>query len=213
MEKQKAKISLDDILDELVYSSEPMTAASVERIVKRYPEFKREIAEFVAAWAVTESVDESDISDIEVSQEEILRLQSLTLNYLSQHRPVRTNPSEDEVHLVRAALDTYRGETLITRLTNDLGFGNWTELTAFILNGVINPAPKYVMRKLAEMLTVPVEAVETALMVNERRRLVHLSSKTKPRAESTSFSWEQAIQTLPANEAEKNRLLALSDRN
>jgi len=209
MEKPKAKTSLDDALDELVYSSEELTSSSVERIVKQYPEYKREIAEFVAAWLVTESIDESDISDIKVGQEELLRLQSFTLNYLHQHRSSSAK-SDDEVKLVRAALNSYRGETLITQLTNDLGLANWTQLTAFVLNGVIRPTPKYVMRRLSEILTVPAEAVESALMVNERRRVVHLSSRTKPRSESRSLSWTEAVAALPADEAEKKRLLALS---
>lgn len=211
MEKSKADTSLDDVLDELVYSSETMSASLVEEFVEKYPEYKREIADFVAAWLVTERVEDSDISAEEVSQEELLRLQSLTLNYLHQQRLSVARANDAEIKLVRAALDTYRGAAMIGRLTTDLGLASWTQLTAFILTGVIKPAPRYLMRRLSEILTVPADAVESALLVDGRRRLVHLSSKTKPKSQDRSLSWAEAVAQLPADDKEKKRLLALSE--
>ena len=205
-----ASPSLEDIIDELFYSSEEMNAELVREYVRRYPQYEHELLDFSVHWVAARPLDDSCLTENKISEKCLLFLQSRILNQLYSSG----QPSSDKAGLtleVEHALANIKGAKALREVSEVLGFGEQRILLSKILNGNITNIPDSVLNKLAEYLKWSFDTVNLA--VNKRIEfLCSYKSSGKPEIPRKE-TWEEAIERLNAAPEEKKRLLAMGNRN
>ena len=205
-----ASPSLEDVIDELFYSSEEMNAELVRDYVKRYPQYEHELLDFSMHWATSRPLDDSCLTKNHISEKCLLSLQSRILNQL--YSGGQSSSDKAEVALeVATALANIKGAKALREVSEALALGEQRILLSKILNGNITNIPDLVLNKLAEYLKRPFDVVN--LVVNKRKELL-LAYKASGKPEiPRKETWEEAIARLHAAPEEKKRLLAMGNRN
>lgn len=205
-----ASPSVEDVIDELFYSSDEMNAELVQEYVKRYPQYERELLDFAVHWAASRTLDDSCLTENRMSEKRLLSLQSTVLNRLYKGEPSspgRTNLTFEG----EPALANIKGAKALREVSEVLGFGEQRILLSKILNSNISDIPDLVLDRLAKYLHWSVDAVRLA--VNQQKDLLHAyKSSAKPDIPRKE-TWEEAIARLNAAPEEKKRLLAMGNRN
>jgi hypothetical protein len=101
MRKNEEGVRLDDVLNEWVAEDEKPTAESLKRWVGRYPQYRRELVEFAAAWA--EQTLLPPAPGLEAGEEERIvdRVMSHALN-VSFNRDGRAQCRQPEVNAIKS---------------------------------------------------------------------------------------------------------------
>jgi len=196
--------SLEDVLDGLFLRDDAPTAEEIVQACQAHAEFREEILEFASLWVAQDALPEPTASDLEVSEASVMRLQSRVLNAL--HAAARPAESAD---VVRAAIATMAGNRLkfAARAT---GLNSTTLVTKILTKTVIDP-PAGVLVRLAEFLNVGMASL-SELLGPELAGQKSYKSADRPMA-GRRETWDQAINSLAVDEAEKSRLLAMQDRS
>jgi hypothetical protein len=200
--------SLDEVIDELFYSSGEMSPEIVKDYVNRYPQFERELLDFAVHWAASVPLDDSCLSEEGMSGESLLSLQSRVLKRLyevDQSTSGQTKTLSD----AQMALAAIKGAKALGAVSEALGIGDHRILVTKILNGTISNPPRFVLAQLADYLQKPIEAIALALQSHQRLSYSFKASK-KPVAPGQE-TWGDAVARLNANPNEKKRLLRMSE--
>jgi hypothetical protein len=199
------RLSLEEVLDEFFFSAEKPTPAMVVRACEAYPEYRQDIMELAALWSAYESSPEPAAEALgEVPEESVSRLQSYVLNLL--HQKKSKPASEADIEAARAAIEQLAGGNL-RRAAAAAGLGKSTLLLQKVLTRRIRDIPRSVLDSLAQYLNVWTGALETLLGPRIGGSMSY-KSLDKPNAPAVE-TWEEAVQALPEDSAEKHRLLAL----
>lgn len=199
--------TLDDVLNEFVAEYERPTSEALETWVGRYPQFRRELIDFVAAWVEETTLPESAELTIEEEERTVDRAMSHALN-------VSFNRDEQSHH-------QQPGEKTITSLTGEAknagmsvadfakGCGLDLVLITKLNNRQILPEtiPSRLVNHIARLVGRTVEGVREYLG-RQPQLLSGLSfmSKKKPRrVERERFA--DAVRASSLSEAEKARWL------
>ena len=75
---------LEDVLDALIAADEAPGPVALDRWIREYPQFERELVDFMASWtlmnsAVSPSVDQEELADEEVKADERLMLRGMSI--------------------------------------------------------------------------------------------------------------------------------------
>jgi hypothetical protein len=199
--------TLDDVLNEFVAEHERPTSEALEMWAGRYPQFRRELIDFVAAWAEEITLPESPELTIEEEERIVDRAMSHALN-LSFNRDGQSHPQQ-------------LGEKTMTSLTGEAknagmsvadfakGCGLDLALIAKLNNRQISPEtiPSRLVSHIARLVGRTVDGVMEYLggppqLLSE----VSFMSKKKPRRfERQSFA--DAVRASSLSKAEKARWL------
>src|SRR5579883_525319 len=207
MTRNEKAPTLDDVLNEFVAEYEGPTSEALEVWVGRYPQFRRELIDFVEAWAEQTVLPEAPELTADEEDRIVDRAMSHALN-VSFKRDAESHPEES-------------GEKAITSLTGEAknagmsvtefakGCGLDLALIAKLNNRQIlaDTIPSRLVSHIARQIGRTIDGVMEYLkgppqLLSE----VSFMSKTKPQGfERQSFSY--AIRTSSLSEAEKARWL------
>jgi hypothetical protein len=200
-------VTLDDVLNEFVSEYERPTCEALETVVGRYPQFRRELIDFVAAWA--EQIMLPEAPELTADEEERIvdRVMSHALN-VSFNRDRESHPGQS-------------GEKPITSLTGEAknagmnvadfarGCGLDLVLIAKLNNRQILPEtiPPRLVSHIARLLRKTAGSVAEYLAGSPQMMSgVSFMSKKKPRRfERESFA--DAVRASLLSKAEKARWL------
>jgi hypothetical protein len=199
--------TLDDVLSEFVVEYELPTSEGLEMWVARYPQFRRELIDFVAAWVEETTLPESPELTIEEEERIVDRAMSHALN-------VSFNRDEQSHH-------RQPGEKTITSLTGEAknagmsvadfakGCGLDLVLITKLNNRQIFPQtiPPRLVSHIARLVGRTAEGIKEYLGgPPQLLSAVSFMSKKKPRrVERESFA--DAVRASSLSEAEKARWL------
>jgi len=103
-------ISLDDVLDAMMLEESDPSYAALVRWTERYPQYREDLADFFATWAM----QAEETEDVEIDEERLVQLGvQYALHLLRppvadvEHKPVSLGPFDE---LVLAAMFIVRGE-------------------------------------------------------------------------------------------------------
>jgi hypothetical protein len=197
--------TLDDVLNEFVAEYERPTSEALEMWVGRYPQFRRELIDFVAAWAEETTLPESPELTIEQEERIVDRAMSHALN-VSFNRDGQSHPQQPS-------------EKTITSLTGEAknagmsvadfakGCGLDLALIAKLNNRQISPEtiPSRLISHIARLVGRTVDGVREYLGGPPQLLSgVSFMSKKKPRTlERERFA--DAVQASSLSDAEKGR--------
>lgn len=207
------KMTLDEVLDGLFYASEKPSAEMLNEVLAAYPAYRDDIVEFVALWASyenSENVNEA-IAPSAVPAKSVARLQSFVMERLYEFdHGVARNVSTDEVDAARKSLKALAGGAL-RRAAEGAGFYGSSILLTKILTNSISEVPKRALDALASYLNVGSDALGAALGQGGLGVARSYRAADKPSVQQ-SESWESAINALTLTPAQKQALLAMSDK-
>lgn len=201
--------SLEEVIDELFYSSEEMNPELVKEYVKRYPHFERELLDFAVHWVATTPLDDACLSGEGIADKDLLSLQSRVLQRLYE-ADQSTSEQAKTLSDVQTALAAIKGAKALAAVSEALGIGDHRILVTKILNGAISNPPRYILARLADYLHKPNEAIAFALQSHQRLSYSFKASE-KPKAPMQE-TWEDAVVRLNTNAEEKERLLRMSKK-
>lgn len=211
MNKLNRKPSLEEVLDEFFYASEAPDAEKLKALLKAYPEYRKDIAEFAALWAAHDNAEEPAYkpAHMEVSDESVSLLQSVVLHRLHVlDQGKTTGPSAEDISAAKVALGQLAGSAL-KRAAEAIGLYGSTVLLQKVLMNSINNVPKQVLGSLAAFKQVSADAMELAITERSAGSLRSYKSPDKPDVPQTE-TWESAVNGLALTDDKKAELLALS---
>lgn len=199
------KLSLEEVLDEFFFFADAPSPAMVARACDTYPEYREDIMEFAALWsAYKASPEPTDDAIGEISEESVERLQSFALNLL--HNRKQESAPRGDVDAARVSIEGLAGRKL--RLAAQAAsLGDSTLLLQKVITKRIYNTPRIVLTLLAQHLNVASDALES-LLGPQLIGSINYKSSDKPNVQA-SESWEEAVGSLPVDDNEKTRLLAL----
>jgi hypothetical protein len=209
MTSHNSRLSLDEVLDHFFLNADKPTPSLVLRACEEYPEYREEIVEYAALWAAYEASPEP-VGDfaMEVTDEEVTRLQSFVMNRLYELDANR--PSDSDIADARTALNGLSGGKQLRQTAQAAGLERFTGLLTKVLSKRITNVPSRVIGALAHHLNIHRSALEKTLGLHVTGSFSYKSAD-KPNGLVTE-TWEQAIGSLSATDEEKARLLALQGR-
>lgn len=209
MTSPNSRLSLEEVLDEFFFSAEEPSPDMVGRACESYPEYREDIMEFAALWSSYEALPEPTIQTLgQVNEESVNRLQSHVLNLLHQQKQISV-PNAD-IEAARSSIKELAGGKL-RRAAQAASLGESTLLLQKVLTKHIENTPRIVLHLLAQHLNVTRSALENLLGPRVGGSMSYKASD-KPTI-PTIESWEEAVRTLPVDETEKNRLIALQEED
>jgi hypothetical protein len=209
MTSPNRKLSLEEVLDEFFFSAEAPSSAMVARACNTYPEYREDIMEFAALWSLYEASPEPTAEALgEVDQKSVDRLQSYVLNLL--HKQTLGSDPDVDIEVARASIEDLAGGRL-RNAAQAASLGECTLLLQKVLTKRIKNTPQVVTHRLAQYLNITRNALENLLGPRIAGPMRYRSSD-KPNI-STIESWEEAVRSLPVDEVEKKRLLALQEED
>lgn len=200
------RMSLEEVLDELFYSADKPSATMVLRACHAHPEYREDIMEFASLWSSYVASPEPARMADHVSEESVSRMQSFVLNLL--HETDREANSKPSVDFVSAAIEGLAGGSL-RRAARAAALGESTLLLQKVLTKRLTNVPLIVLDKLAEHLSLTIEALSQTLSPRLGGARSYKSAD-KP-SDQAMETWESAVRALPVSEEEKKRLLSLQD--
>lgn len=199
------RLSLDEVLDEFFFSADKPSPYMVLRACEAHPEYREDILEFAALWSAYEASPEVPAADVaDVSEKSVSRLQSFVLNRL--HELDSGVDTSSQAEAARKAIESIAGKGL-SRAAAASGLGSSALLLTKVLTKSIVNVPTKVLSDLAAHLNVALSGLQQCLgpaLAGDKS----YRSKAPPTA-SAQETWEAAVQSLPINNEEKQRLLAL----
>ena len=208
METQKKNPVLDDVLNEFVAECERPTAKTLEAWVRRYPEFRRELVDFAAAWAEQLALPPAPGLSAEQEKNVADRAMSHMLNVVFER--------DQQAH------DTREAGPPIASLTGEAKAAGYTPqefamecdldlaLLSKLTNRQIQPLsiPPRVISRLAAALRRPVAAIQAFLQGPPQIAAgMAFHSRSKPESgEQQSFA--DAVRASSLSAEEKARWLA-----
>jgi hypothetical protein len=209
MTSHNSRLSLDEVLDHFFLTADKPTQSLVLRACEEYPEYRKEIVEYAALWAAYEASPEpADDFAVEVTDEEVTRLQSFVMNRLYELDGNR--PSDSEIAEARTVLNGLSGGKQLRQAAQAAGLERFTGLLTKVLSKRITNVPLIIIGALAHYLNIHRNALEQTLG-SQITGSFSYKSADKPNGLVTE-TWEQAIASLSATDDEKSRLLALQGR-
>ncbi len=210
MTSQTARPSLDEVLDEFFFSADKPSASMVLRACEAHPKYREDILEFAALWSSYEASPEFDSAElVEVSDASVSRLQSFVLNCLHEVDAKPSSAANSDAEAARKAIQTLSGNRLKNAAVA-AGLGSSTLLLTKILTKSIVDVPHRVVNDLAHYLKTASAALQQCFEPNLAGAKSY-SATIRP-STSAQESWEQAVRSLSVSSDERQRLLALQDR-
>jgi hypothetical protein len=207
MTSPNRRLSLEEVLDEFFFSAKKPSSSAVLAACEAHPEYREDIMEFAALWSSYEASPEPADTDVEVSEESVLRLQSFVLNRV--HELDSKSATDSDEASARAAIAELAGGKL-KRAALAAGLGESTVLLTKAITRQISDLPTKVLDELAKHLKVTAGGLQRCFGMELAGSLRYKASAQPyaPRMET----WEHAVQALPVSEAEKVRLLSLQEK-
>jgi hypothetical protein len=209
MRTHNSRLSLDEVLDHFFLTADKPTPSLVLSACEEYPEYRKEIVEYVVLWAAYDASPEPETElETEATEAEVARVQSFVLNRLYE---LDNNSSNDlDIAKARYVLSGLSGGKKLRQTTQAARLERFTELLTKILSKRISNVPSMVIEGLAHHLNIHRNALERILGPQLTGEISY-KSVDKPVGLITE-TWEQAIQSLSATDEEKSRLLAMQRR-
>lgn len=206
------RLTLEEVLDELFYASEAPDAEKLKDLLKVYPEYRKDIAEFAALWASHDNAEEPEYNPAyaEVSDESVSLLQSFVLNRLHElDQGKSSGPSAEDISVAKAALGQLAGASL-KKAADVIGLCGSTVLLQKVLMNSINDVPKRVLGSLAAFMKISIDAMVLVIAERSAGSLRSYKSPGKPTVPQTE-TWESAVNGLPLTDDKKSELLSLTE--
>lgn len=188
----KNNLSLKRLLDQFLLEHRDPTNADWRALVLACPQFREDIADFAATYQTVQSVREDDVHSNFYVQEEASKSLEFALNF-----------KKNDVDPL-AAIESPEGQDELIR---EFQLAEHEELVLGILIGQVRAAKK-IVDYIAEKARSTAELVWQALELRHRELEVSMSSKDKPEV-MPLLSWQEEVERLVDDPAEKKRLLAL----
>lgn len=190
----KNDFSLNRLLDQFLLEHRDPTNADWRTLVLAYPQFREDIANFAATYQTVQHVRVDDVRSNFFVQEEASKSLEFALDFTKNIAGplVVIESLEDQDELIREFQLAEHGELMLG-----------------ILIGQVRAARK-IVDYIAAKASSTAELVWQALELRHRELEVSMSSKEKPEA-MPLLSWQEEVERLVDNPAEKKRLLALDN--
>lgn len=211
MKTHNRKMSLDEVLDQLFYSSDAPDAQKMQEAVEAHPEYRQDILDFTVLWAAYKNSPDpiEEFRPSQVSDQSVSRLQSFVLNRLYEIDHEASKNTAVDLGAAKEALSNLAGNAL-RKAADAVGLYGSSALLQKVLNNGIRDVPRKVLADLATYLHVTMEALSGALLERGRGGVRSYKASDKPTV-TQKETWSNAVNGLPLTDEQKRELLALHD--
>ncbi len=195
---------LEVILEQLFHSADALSPEGLQRACEANPQFRAEIVEFAALWALHDAAPELAQKENPVPAAAVSRLQSFVLNQLDALDSQVA--SSGELDAARQAIGRLKGSEL-KRASVAAGLFGSTLLLGKVITRRIPDVPREVTENLANYLRVTANALEKMFGIEVAGDMNYKASE--PPATYEEETWEDAVRTSDVSDDDKSRLLAM----
>lgn len=212
MKNGKHTESLDEVLASYERASESFDASVLNDFVQRYPGHADALNRYAQVQLSSVPATQAEIAAVELTDEQMLPLQSKLLERLQQQRATSTSSAADAQEAA-AKLQTISGSRAIEAATRAVFGGSdhgQDDLLLLVMEppGVADP-PDWVYSGLATYVNLPMASLHAGLHGRMAAGVQRFSSSGKP-TDAQALTWQDAVEQAITDEAVKKAILGKS---
>jgi len=205
MMTENNRTTLDDVLNEFMALDKLPDAATLEKWVARFPQFRRDLIDFAATWTDQEFLPEAPELGAEAEKRLIDRAMSHVQN-VSFSRDSNTQPDEKPIESLTAEAKALGRSALELAKACGLDLALIAKLNKRLIRASSIPAS--LVRHLAREIRRPVVAVQAYLERSPSPATGQsFLAQSKPDSERRQESFAEAVRTSSLSDAAKARWL------
>lgn len=210
MTNSKRTVGLDEVLADYAHASQDFDATVLQAFIDKYPEHTRALQRYAQVQLSSVPATPEDVDSEEVSDEELLPLQSKLLQRMHE---LRGGPSAAEVTDAAQKLSSISGETA-TRAAALAVFGLSDDAVDLLFLSVadsssyVEGVPHWFYEGLGSYLHAPPAAVLAGITLKRQPSGLQRHSTQGRPIEPASTTWRQLVEDCIADETVKQAILS-----